>query len=91
MGSLTILLIEDTQAIATQVCDYLEQQGVIVDYAATGKQGMQLAQTHHYDVILLDIMLPDIDEIVAQDVKDQTARRMSNNNLKKLARAPPGT
>ena len=63
MGSLTILLIEDTQAIATQVCDYLEQQGVIVDYAATGKQGMQLAQTHHYDVILLDIMLPDIDGI----------------------------
>ena len=70
MGSLAILLIEDTQAIATQVCDYLENQGVLVDYAATGRHGMQLAQAHHYDVILLDIMLPDIDGIkVCQFIK----------------------
>ncbi|WP_413662777.1 response regulator transcription factor [Microbulbifer sp. CNSA002] len=61
--SLTALLIEDNTDIARQVCDFLEQQLFQVDYASSGKMGYSLFQQHQYDVVLLDLMLPDIDGI----------------------------
>ncbi len=70
MTTLTVLLVEDTLAIATEVCDFLEEQGVQVDFAATGKHGLQLAQAHDYDVIVLDVMLPDMTGIqVCESIK----------------------
>ena len=70
MTTLTVLLIEDTLAIATEVCDFLEEQGVQVDFAATGKQGLHLAQSHDYDAIILDVMLPDMTGIqVCESIK----------------------
>ena len=72
MENLSVLLIEDTAAIATQVCDYLEAQGIAVDYADNGTEGIRLAQAHAFDVILLDIMLPDLDgKLVCQTLKQQ--------------------
>ena len=56
-----ILLVEDEQDIATQVVDYLSQQGLIVDYACNGKIALSLLEKNHYDVVVLDLMLPDID------------------------------
>lgn len=61
MVNLSVLLIEDTQAIATRVCEYLEQQGMAVDYASNGRDGIALAKANTFDVILLDLMLPDLD------------------------------
>ena len=61
--SLSVLLIEDNQLIAEQLCDYLEGEGFRVDYAANGSTGFSLIQENQYDVILLDLMLPDIDGI----------------------------
>jgi DNA-binding response OmpR family regulator len=61
MTKLSVLLIEDTVAIASQVCDYLTEHGVSIDYAANGGEGIRLAQALSFDVILLDIMLPDQD------------------------------
>lgn len=70
MTSLSVLLVEDTLAIATEVCDYLEEQGVQVDFAATGKHGLQLAQEQNYDVVILDVMLPDMTGIqVCESIK----------------------
>ncbi|WP_417681943.1 response regulator transcription factor [Pseudidiomarina aquimaris] len=70
MTSLTVLLVEDTLAIATEVCDYLEEQGVQVDFAATGRHGLQLAQEQNYDVVILDVMLPDMTGIqVCESIK----------------------
>ena len=37
--------------------------------------------------VCIVLMLPEVDEVVTQAVKGETARRMSKNNLKKLARA----
>lgn len=61
MTKLSVLLIEDTVAIASQVCDYLTEKGLSVDYAANGGDGIRLATELTFDVILLDIMLPDLD------------------------------
>ncbi|REL26957.1 DNA-binding response regulator [Thalassotalea euphylliae] len=58
-----ILLIEDSQQIAEVIFDYFEAKGVVLDYAANGKHGLQLAQTEKFDCIILDLMLPSIDGI----------------------------
>lgn len=65
-----LLLVEDTKDLATEIYDFLEAQGMEVDYAATGKQAMLLMSDHRYDVIILDIMLPDMSGIeICQFVK----------------------
>ncbi|MEW6992523.1 response regulator transcription factor [Colwelliaceae bacterium 6441] len=66
----SVLVVEDTRDIAIQLCDFLEHKGFAVDYAATGEHAIRLAMTHHYDVIILDLMLPDIDGIqVCEKIK----------------------
>ncbi len=63
MTKLSVLVIEDTPEIGGEVCDFLDAQGIQVDYAATGNLGLSLAQQQRYDVIVLDVMLPDINGV----------------------------
>lgn len=68
-----LLLIEDTQDLATEVYDFLESQGIEVDYAANGKQALSLIRDNRYDVIVLDLMLPDMSGIdICHFIKQQT-------------------
>ena len=53
-----ILLIEDHKAIAQVIFDFLELKGYEPDWAHNGLQGYQLACEQHYDLIILDVMLP---------------------------------
>lgn len=70
MDNIAILLVEDTASIATQVYDYLEGEGFVVDYAATGRQGLSMALARDYDVVVLDVMLPDLNGIeVCKQIK----------------------
>ncbi|NMG55734.1 response regulator transcription factor [Aromatoleum aromaticum] len=56
-----ILVIEDNRDILTNVLDYLQLKGFTVDCAQDGLSGLHLAATQHYDLIVLDVMLPGID------------------------------
>lgn len=56
-----ILVIEDNSDILANVLDYLQLKGFSVDCAQNGLNGLHLASTEHYDLIVLDIMLPGID------------------------------
>lgn len=54
-----ILLIEDDKSIATTVSYYLEAQGFKIDTENTVKTGMKALNNTEYDLMLLDINLPD--------------------------------
>lgn len=56
-----ILLVEDHHLLAETIMDYLATEDIEVDYAARGLQGLELARTETYDVIVLDINLPEVD------------------------------
>ena len=56
-----ILLVEDHQEIAGIIFDFFEIKGFQLDYARDGLQGFELASSNHYDVIILDVMLPHLD------------------------------
>ncbi|GAA0374999.1 response regulator transcription factor [Bowmanella denitrificans] len=72
MATLLVLVIEDTTQIGGEICDFLSAQGMLVDYAATGTLGLDLAAQQPYDVIVLDVMLPDINGVaVCKMLKQQ--------------------
>lgn len=56
-----ILLVEDNRDILANMADYLELKGYTVDCAQDGLSGLHLAATQHYDLLVLDIMLPGLD------------------------------
>lgn len=69
-----ILLIEDNLTISAQVGEFLAARQWSVDYADTGKLGIRLATEAIFDVVLLDLNLPDIDGLeVCRTIKDQAA------------------
>lgn len=70
-----ILVIEDNRDILANVLDYLELKGFVVDCAQDGLSGLHLAATEHYDLIVLDIMLPGIDGYqVCKRLRDDAGR-----------------
>lgn len=58
-----ILVIEDDPNVADFVRRGLFQSGFEVEVAETGYQGLEMAQSGNPDLVVLDLMLPDIDGI----------------------------
>jgi DNA-binding response OmpR family regulator len=56
-----LLLIEDHQDIAENICEYVAGNGHQIDHVLTGEDGLSRARDAHYDVIVLDLMLPGMD------------------------------
>jgi len=56
-----ILVVEDEHKIANSIKKGLEQESFAVDLAFNGLDGFDLASTENYDLIILDILLPDLD------------------------------
>lgn len=56
-----LLLVEDDADIRELLVELLVREGFVVDEAADGEQGEQMALSSVYDVIVLDIMLPKQD------------------------------
>src|SRR3546814_495739 len=56
-----LLLVEDEAKTGDYVRQGLMESGFVVDYSRTGLDGNHLALTGSYDLIILDVMLPDVD------------------------------
>ncbi len=67
-GSKTILFIEDDKAISEMYARGLESKGYSVEFAYNGSEGLAKAQAKHYDLILLDIMMPELTGIEVLNV-----------------------
>ncbi|GAA03779.1 response regulator transcription factor [Photobacterium leiognathi] len=60
-----ILIVDDNYQIVETISDYLELENNIVDCAYHGEGALKLIEDNHYDVIIMDIMMPKIDGISA--------------------------
>jgi DNA-binding response OmpR family regulator len=58
-----VLYVEDEQFLADAVKHNLEKQGIDVDHAADGEEGLNKAVSNIYDCVVLDIMLPKLSGI----------------------------
>ena len=67
-----ILLVEDDRDIAELERDYLELNGFAVDMEMNGRKGLEKALAEDYDLLLLDVMLPDLDGLaICKAVREQ--------------------
>ncbi|MCE2716195.1 MAG: response regulator transcription factor CtrA [Pseudomonadota bacterium] len=56
-----ILLIEDDSATAKGLTSMLKSEGFVVDCTDLGEDGLEIGKIYEYDLIVLDLMLPDMD------------------------------
>jgi two-component system cell cycle response regulator CtrA len=56
-----VLLIEDDSATASSIEMMLKSEGFICDTTELGEDGLEIGKLYDYDIIVLDLMLPDID------------------------------
>jgi len=63
-GATTIMLVEDDHAVAQTLTDALESSGYRVWLAETGADAKTLLEQTRPDLIILDLMLPDVDGLV---------------------------
>lgn len=56
-----LLIVEDESKIAAFLRKGLTENGCVVDVASNGDAGLRLALTVEYDLIVLDVMLPQVD------------------------------
>ena len=77
-AGMKILIVEDEIKTAEFLVKGLSENGYVVDAAYDGEDGLHLAQTGHYDLLILDAMMPKMDgwELI---------RRLRQNGVQTLA------
>ncbi|MDF2178113.1 response regulator transcription factor [Aliiglaciecola sp. CAU 1673] len=74
---LKLLIVEDNRDIALNLADYFGPLGWTLDFAEDGKQGLGLALSQYYDVVVLDLMLPKLDGWqVCRALREQAKRHV---------------
>ena len=56
-----VLIVEDEPRMAELIRHGLVREGLAADVADTGEDALWMAQAHHYDAVVLDVMLPGLD------------------------------
>ncbi len=56
-----VLLVEDDSSTARSIELMLKSEGYIIDITDLGEDGLDLGKIYDYDIIILDLMLPDMD------------------------------
>ena len=70
-----ILLVEDEEKVSSFVARGLTAERFAVDVALDGQSGLDLATTYHYDLVILDLMLPKLDgSEVLRRIRTQNTR-----------------
>ncbi len=56
-----VLIVDDSHCMVETIADYLEMVGVTIDCAYHGEAALNMIKEHHYDVIIMDVVMPKLD------------------------------
>ncbi len=56
-----VLLVEDDETVAKGILLMLRSQGAVADLSGTGEEALELARHYDYDIVVLDLLLPDME------------------------------
>ncbi|WP_426147562.1 response regulator [Polaromonas sp. DSR2-3-2] len=85
-----LLMIEDDTRLAAMVGEYLRQSGYGFTHAATGAAGLEALQAGPADLVILDLMLPDMDGLeVCRRIKGQSGDAARTAVLMLTAKGDP--
>lgn len=69
---LTVLFVEDHKALADNLAEFFDREPYVTDFAKDGLTALHLLATQHYDVVVLDLMLPGINGLkICEQVRKQ--------------------
>ncbi|WP_043309897.1 MULTISPECIES: heavy metal response regulator transcription factor [Pseudomonas] len=72
-----ILIVEDEPKTAEYLHQGLTESGYVTDRASTGIDGLHLVRQHNYDLVILDVNLPEIDGWgVLEDIRRNSSTRV---------------
>lgn len=81
LPALNVLLVEDIELNVIVACSVLEKLGNSVDVAMTGKAALEMFKPGEYDLVLLDIQLPDMTGL---DISRELTKRYPREDLPPL-------
>ncbi len=61
VAAMRVLLVDDDMASGRGLTLMLKPTGAITDLAETGEEGLELLRHYEYDIVILDLMLPDME------------------------------
>ena len=56
-----VLLVEDDPSTSQSIEMMLSSAGMVLDTTDMGEEGLEIGKLYDYDIIILDLMLPDMD------------------------------
>ena len=65
LSNMKVLVVEDSVDNQLYIMSFLKKEGVKVEVASNGQEGMDKAQSGHYDLVLMDIQMPVMDGYTA--------------------------
>ena len=74
----SVLVVEDNDAVRDAMCRLLKHHGMAVDHADSGLTALEKLKDQHYDVMLVDVEMPDMGGLELAE----TLRQMNQLNLK---------
>lgn len=67
-----VLIIEDDKDVAAYIAKGLSESGFVTDTANTGSEGLTMAESGQYDILIVDRMLPELDGLsVIQKLREE--------------------
>jgi len=81
-GENKVLLVEDYQGNIIVIGHLLDEMGLVHDVAETGVEALELWQGNHYDIVLMDVQMPEMDGFTA------TAKIREMETAKNMSRTP---
>ena len=68
-----ILLVEDEENLRSTIVLNLELEGYDVQFAVNGKEALQMFRSNRFDIVVLDIMLPEINGLdVCREIRKES-------------------